>query len=106
MTGFATGVQRWCSCLDCVLKHGLGFCLLGVLSVCIGTCPIRIRYGSSAVGLRLTRRQRFRSADVTESRDDLFGQGCSLERKQETDVISEYRHAKLSHSCLARELSI
>jgi hypothetical protein len=19
MTGFATGVQRWCSCLDCVL---------------------------------------------------------------------------------------
>ena len=59
MTGFATGVQRWCSCLDCVLEHGLvwppAFVLLGLLSVCIGTCPIRIRYGSNAVGLRLTR---------------------------------------------------
>ena len=31
-----------------------GFCLLGLLSGCIGTCPIRIRYGLNAVGLRLT----------------------------------------------------
>ena len=118
MTGFATGVQRWCSCLDCVLT-GLRANGTPCGRRLFASCPVartfvglhRVLSDSHKVRFKCGRatalqRQRFRSADMTakHSRRDDFLQ--SLEGNQVMDVIDEYWHAKLSHSCLARELSI
>lgn len=60
MTDFATGVQRWCSCLDCVLKTRTrsppAFACWDFGRFASGPVRFRIRYGLNAVGLRLASR--------------------------------------------------
>lgn len=114
MTDFATGVQRWCSCLDCVLEprtHSCGHrcrlllarALIGLRRVLSDSHKVRFKCGRATA----LQPQRFRSADMTAKHSTVAEMiFCSLEGKQGMDVIADYRHAMLSHKCLARELSI